>query len=831
MATACDQFTWYGRDYIATATDTLFHHYTNAAGCDSTVVLHLTVRHSTAATYYDTCTENQLPRSYMGLTAHGDTVGATVTVPNAAGCDSVVTYHLHVLWNNRTTLHDTVCESQLPFTWNHRTFTAAGTQYDTLTNSLGADSLLTMVLHVLPTYDLHFYDTICSNQSTTFGGNSYTVAGIYTDSLSTQGPLACDSLRTLHLTVFPTTSGDTVATACDQFTWYGQRFNATPTVPPTHIVANAHGCDSTVTLWLTVYYSDLQIDTDTICQNALAGGYQWRDTTLYAGTTTGTYSYTRPNQWGCDSLLHLQLHVLPNTFSSVFDTIVQNQAPAWQYAGIPVTHDTTNMVVTLTNQWGCDSVVSYNLFVWPNDSTRRDSTICSDAVADFLWQGHPFADTIRHTFLNRHGADSTITLLMHVNSTYTVDYYDTICQGGYVYFADSTVDTEGDHMHHFLSVGSCDSVVTLHLTVNPTYDFHFYDTIYLGQSVQFEGNTYTLPGDYAIRYTSQEGCDSLLTLHLKDITLTEVPLVDSICQGDSIFFAGRYLSQPGIYRDTVVGPDPLMGDTLLILTLYVMPYPTISFDTSHICGDNAHYNLLVHTDAPYWQWTSLPYDEAIDDHEGDSLIFPIPTQSTTYYLFADYGDTPLCPSVDSIRLEPIQTVRALIDVNPDYLTYQRRELTVLDALGNVGAQRQWHIWYYDGANFADTARMLRLDVPLTIDSVLITLRVANDFCADSDTVMVRSLVSSLYFPNIFTPSLTENNTFKAVGDNIHDFEIWIYDRRGDLVFHSTTIEQPWDGTHDGVPCQQAAYVYKCRYTTTLEPKANQSVTGTVTLIR
>jgi gliding motility-associated-like protein len=118
-----------------------------------------------------------------------------------------------------------------------------------------------------------------------------------------------------------------------------------------------------------------------------------------------------------------------------------------------------------------------------------------------------------------------------------------------------------------------------------------------------------------------------------------------------------------------------------------------------------------------------------------------------------------------------------------------------------------------------------------VDSVLITLAVSNDLCADSDTVMVPSIVSNLFFPNIFTPTLTSNNTFKAIGNGIADFEIWIYDRRGDIVFHSTDIDQPWDGTHDGAPCPQAAYVYKCRYSTTLEPQSFKTVTRTVTLIR
>ena len=829
-ALVCDSLRWYDTLFYLTPTLIPTHTLADIHGCDSTLSLHLTVLHSSHTTLFDTVEAINLPYTYHGHQFTGDTV-ALVTLTNADGCDSIVQVNLYVIWNTYSSLVDTICDNLLPYQWNHRTFVHPGIQYDTLPNHRHFDSLITMTLYVLPAYHYHFYDTICSNQASLFDGTSYNLSGLYTDSLHTSSTPACDSVRSLHLTVFPTTAGDTVATACDQFTWLGQTYTDTPPAAPTHTTVNTHGCDSTVTLLLTIHHSNHEAYSDTICQNALVGGYNWHDTLFYPGTASGTYTLRRTNQWQCDSTITLSLLVHHNTSSSIFDTIVENQAAAWQYAGIPVNHDTVGMSVTLANAHGCDSTVNYNLFIWPNNATLADSTICDNAVADFLWQGHPFADTIRHTFLNIHGADSTVTLAMHVNPTYIQDFYDTICDNQPLPFADSAFSATGSYTFTLLTSAMCDSIVTLHLTARPAYDLHFFDTIYSGDTAIFQDTPLTQPGDYPFHYTTSLGCDSVLTLHLTNIGLNEVHLTDSICQGDSVLFGGRHLTQPGVYRDTVRSAVLLQADTLKILTLFVLPYPTLSFDTSHICGPDQHYTLVAHTDAPYLQWTSLPYDDYLDSHEGDSILHPNPARSTRYYLFADYGDTPLCPTVDSIQLEPIQTVKALIDVHPDYLTYERRTLLVRNAGSNQQTDLTWHVWYYDGANFVDTARTLRLEVPLSVDSVLITLAVSNDLCADSDTVMVPSIVSNLFFPNIFTPTLTSNNTFKAIGNGIADFEIWIYDRRGDIVFHSTDIDQPWDGTHDGAPCPQAAYVYKCRYSTTLEPQSFKTVTRTVTLIR
>ena len=82
----------------------------------------------------------------------------------------------------------------------------------------------------------------------------------------------------------------------------------------------------------------------------------------------------------------------------------------------------------------------------------------------------------------------------------------------------------------------------------------------------------------------------------------------------------------------------------------------------------------------------------------------------------------------------------------------------------------------------------------------------------------------------FTPSLESNSFFKADTTAVSDFELWIYDRRGDLVFHTTDIEQGWDGTHDGKPCPQGSYPYVVTYTRA-GTVSEYRIKGVVTLLR
>ena len=69
---------------------------------------------------------------------------------------------------------------------------------------------------------------------------------------------------------------------------------------PTYIETNAAGCDSVVTLNLTINYSNTGAETQTACDS-----YTWHGTTYTASTNTPTYIET--NAAGCDSVVTLNL--------------------------------------------------------------------------------------------------------------------------------------------------------------------------------------------------------------------------------------------------------------------------------------------------------------------------------------------------------------------------------------------------------------------------------------------------------------------------------------------------------------------------------------------
>ncbi len=115
---------------------------------------------------------------------------------------------------------------------------------------------------------------------------------------------------------------------------------------------------------------------------------------------------------------------------------------------------------------GCDSLVELQLDVLPHDTTALSFSLCPGDtlfVADSL-----FAEAGHHTLLlqNQNGCDS----LLRIDLTYfpvdTIYLFDTICQGDVYPIGDSLFSLSGNYILHFSDTQTlCDSVVVLDLTV------------------------------------------------------------------------------------------------------------------------------------------------------------------------------------------------------------------------------------------------------------------------------------------------------------------------------------------------------------------------------
>ena len=129
-------------------------------------------------------------------------------------------------------------------------------------------------------------------------GQTYSSSGTYMDTLvNTTG---CDSIVTLNLTINNSTTNTTSADICngDSFHFGTQTLTSSGTY--IEVFSASNGCDSTVTLNLNVLVLDtsVSVNNNTLAANGLASSYQWIDCNNNAPIVGATNVIFTPTQTG-----------------------------------------------------------------------------------------------------------------------------------------------------------------------------------------------------------------------------------------------------------------------------------------------------------------------------------------------------------------------------------------------------------------------------------------------------------------------------------------------------------------------------------------------------
>ena len=174
---------------VLTSQGTYSHKFTNRNGCDSLILLTLSIRDTSSTTIVRSlCSGQSFPFNNQNITQAG-TYRDTLT--NSAGCDSFITLNLSFGLLLYDTLRQTVCAGLV-----YRTYTNPGTYYETYRSSLGCDSILTIYLKHLPATE---YKTVSHSKCGAFvnGSRTYTQNDSFTETIKNY--LNCDSIVTKHL--------------------------------------------------------------------------------------------------------------------------------------------------------------------------------------------------------------------------------------------------------------------------------------------------------------------------------------------------------------------------------------------------------------------------------------------------------------------------------------------------------------------------------------------------------------------------------------------------------------------------------------------------------
>jgi hypothetical protein len=164
------------------------------------------------------------------------------------------------------------------YTWplTGLTYTTTGFFNTIIPNQQGCDTIFTLQHIIRPQYTVNTSKTECESYTWPSNGLTYTVSGIYYDSLlSIYG---CDSVRKLFLTIKQKSYSTTTVSVCQNaYVWplNGQTYSQSGIFTDT--IVNSAGCDSIATLNLTVssLNTTVQNTAGVLSASQTAAVYQW----------------------------------------------------------------------------------------------------------------------------------------------------------------------------------------------------------------------------------------------------------------------------------------------------------------------------------------------------------------------------------------------------------------------------------------------------------------------------------------------------------------------------------------------------------------------------
>ena len=335
----------------------------------------------------------------------------TKTLTNRYGCDSaVVTLDLKVVSNPEYVITDHITRNDFPYVYGGVSCTKSGTYYQVLpaATETECDTIQLLNLTVDQVYTTTFDTTVCANTTVDFLGTQITTPGEHLFTYHLDG---YDSVVVLNVHHNPTYVAETVYAEVGEFDLPYMFVDSAYYTAGYHeqTLHTVNGCDSVVSLFLTVHPAAVNNDTiqKEICSNELP-------LTLYDSVLTqaGVYRFLVHTSESYDSVFYVNLTVkesptlvLPDVaymcMGSTVTLTAQSTGGVYLWSnGSTESSITVSIVgqysVTVSNAFGCsaadtvrvDPAVIPEAIIVGYDHVCYGSSLLLQAVggAEFVWE-------------------------------------------------------------------------------------------------------------------------------------------------------------------------------------------------------------------------------------------------------------------------------------------------------------------------------------------------------------------------------------------------------------------------------------------------------------
>lgn len=534
------------------------------------------------------------------------------------GCDSITVYYINR--NIVTTIDETerFAENTI-YPWRGQDLTHAGDYYDTIpTTEVPICDSIIYHLHLIEEHSFHYVtdSAVCLDydEHITWHGKLYNTSGTYYDSLTTVFGL--DSIWQLNLTVNHDTIVQWHESLCNggAYNFFGHMLSVPGTYRSDAFPRTGTGCDSIIELILQPVSTEETVIHYTICE----GDYiQIGDSNI---TTSGVYRDTLVSSLGCDSVLRYVVTVGQNHFYSTEQMINPGNTFTWHKNGQPIVlsqpgtyWDSCHTIL------GCDSIYKLTLrwnqaeYIFPTDSDY----ICS-ADLPYVWHNKSLTQTGLYfdSLQTNQGRDSIYSLYLTVYTTMHTRQELHFCQDDRPVINGVPYEKDAVFTDTLTSWTGCDSIVDYVLHFHPSYSNSTVVYLHDGETYQLGDQTITTSGVYFYHFTTQYGCDSLVTVNVKSCpTPEQVTVYHDLCQGDQLAIGDKIITASGTYyetRTTVSGCDSLICHIVNVHTAYL-------FTTSVKICKGSSYKWTGHFNDTIISDKGVYYDSLTTIHGCDSI--------------------------------------------------------------------------------------------------------------------------------------------------------------------------------------------------------------------
>ncbi len=353
------------------------------------------------------------------------------------------------------------------------------------------------------------------------------------------------------------------------------------------------------------------------------------------------------------------------------------------------------------------------------------------------------------------------------------------------------------------------------------------------------------PGNYTVEAFTLDGCSDTETFTITEPTPLQITFITqdfTVCPGEQVSVSatgtggnGAYIytwtangNPVGVGQTIQVTPTALSTDYCVVLseacgsptatecmtiTTPAEIVPSLLPDTLNGCYP-VPVNFVNTTQSADIAITDVDFgDGTTGQYVGNQSFFHEYTSPGIYTVTVTITSTVGCvyETVYTNLIEAYNYPEANFGILPNNVSMFAPQVNLLNQSSNDVVS-----WNYDiegGTPAASSLPALQVVYPFGVPgSYPVTLTVENSFgCIDSITHVVQVLNDViLYAPNTFTPDDDEFNQLWSVhisGIDIFAFNLFIYNRWGQIVWESHDPSVGWDGTYGGKIVQDGTYTW------------------------